>query len=110
MENTEPQFDLIGQLRSLIAQRNEAAEAFEIFKQDAVRAPAADPANGDVSSDEAANVAAEEVDAFKAQTEGLLASATDDELLAAYQQTQGEVGDLAAEVLRDEMRRRNLEE
>jgi hypothetical protein len=110
MENTEPQFDLIGQLRSLIAQRNEAAEAFEIFKQDAVLAPASDLDNDDVSSEEAADVAAEEVDTFKAQTEGLLVSATDDELLAAYQQTQGEVGDLAAEALRDEMRRRNLEE
>jgi hypothetical protein len=43
-------------------------------------------------------------------TEGLLASATDDELLAAYRQTEGEVGDLAAEALRDELRRRNLEE
>lgn len=44
------------------------------------------------------------------QTEGLIASATDDEVLAAYRQTGGEVGDLAAESLLDEMRRRNLDE
>ena len=110
MENIASQFDLLGQLRSLIVQRNEAAEAFDVFKQDAVLAPAADLANGEVSSDDAADVAAEEVDTFRAQTEGLLASATDDELLAAYQQTKGAVGDLAAEALRDEMRRRNLDE
>lgn len=73
-------------------------------------APAADMANGEVSSDNITDVAAEEVDTFKAQTEGLLASATDDELLAAYQQTEGEVGDLAAEALCDEIRRRNIEE
>jgi len=110
MENIASQFDLLGQLRSLIVQRNEAAEAFDVFKQDAVLAPAADLANGEVFSDDAADVAAEEVDTFRAQTEGLLASATDDELLAAYQQTKGAVGDLAAEALRDEMRRRNLDE
>lgn len=110
MENTASQFDLLGQLRSLIARRDEAAEAFEVFKQDAVLTPAAHLAKGEVSSDDAANVAAEEVDTSRAETEGLLASATDDELLAAYRLTEGEVGDLAAEALRGEMRRRNLEE
>jgi len=110
MENIASQFDLLGPLRSLIAQRNEAAEAFDVFKQDAVLAPAADLVNGEVSSHDAADVAAEEVDTLWAQTEGLLASATDDELLAAYEQTEGEVGDLAAEALRDEMRRRNVDE
>ena len=110
MENTASQFDLLGQLRSLIVQRNEAAKAFDVFKQDAVLAPAPDIANNEVSSDEAADMAAEEVDTFRAQTEGLLASATDDELLSAYRQTEGEVGDLAAEALRDELRLRNLEE
>jgi hypothetical protein len=110
MDNIASQFDLLGQLRSLIAQCNEAAEAFDVFKQDAVLTPATDLANGEVSSDDAADVAAEEVDTFRAQTEGLLASATEDELLAAYEQTEGEVGDLAAEALRDEMRRRNLHE
>jgi hypothetical protein len=110
MENDTSQFDLLGQLRLLIMQRNEAAEAFDIFKQDAVIGPAPDPTVGDASSDEAAAVAAKEVDTFTAQTEGLMASATDDELLAAYQQTEGEVGDLAAETLLDEMRRRNLDE
>ncbi|BCA61329.1 hypothetical protein HMP09_0563 [Sphingomonas sp. HMP9] len=110
MDNTASQFDLLRQLRALIAQRNEAAEAFEIFKQDAVLAPTTELGEGGVSSDDAAAVAAEEVDTFKAQTEGLLVSATDDEVLAAYQQTEGGVGDLAAEALRDEMRRRNLDE
>ncbi|MEG3082019.1 hypothetical protein U1707_00040 [Sphingomonas sp. PB2P12] len=108
MENTASQFDLLGQLRSLIARRNEAAEAFDVFKQDAVMAPAADVPSGEASSDEAAEAAAEQVDTFTVQAEGLMASATDDELLAAYRQTEGEVGDLAAETLRDEMRRRNL--
>jgi hypothetical protein len=110
MQNDASQFDLLGQLRSLIMQRNEAAEAFDIFKQDAMIGPEADPTTAEASSDVAAAVAAKEVDTFTAQTEGLMASATDDELLAAYQQTEGEVGDLAAETLLDEMRRRNLDE
>jgi hypothetical protein len=110
MENTASQFDLLGQLRALIAQRNEAAEAFDIFKQDAVMSPAPAPGSGEASSDDAASEAAEEVDTFTSQTEGLMASATDDELLAAYEQTEGEIGDLAAETLLAEMRRRNLDE
>jgi hypothetical protein len=110
MENTASQFDLLGQLRALIAQRNEAAEAFDTFKQDAAMAPATDLTTGEASSEDAAKAAAEEVDTFTAQTEGLMASATDDELLAAYQQTGGEVGDLAAETLLDGIRRRNLDE
>lgn len=109
MENTAPQFDLLGQLRSLINQRNEAAEAFDVFRQDAVMAPAGDATTGEASSDDAAHTAAEEVDTFTSQTEGLMASATDDELQDAYRQTEGEVGDLAAETLLDEMRRRNLD-
>lgn len=110
MENIASQFDLVGQLRSLIAQRNEAAEAFEIFRQDAALASTTDSAIGEASSDDAAEAAAGEVDTFASQTEGLMASATDDELIAAYRQTGGEVGDLAAETLLDEMRRRNVEE
>jgi hypothetical protein len=110
MENTASQFDLLGQLRALIEQRNEAAEAFDIFKQDAVMSPAACLASGEASSEDAASAAADEVDTFTSQTEGLMASATDDEILAAYQQTGGEVGDLAAETLLDEIRRRNLDE
>jgi threonine synthase len=110
MENDASQFDLLGQLRLLIMQRNEAAEAFDIFKQDAAMRPVPDMPVGEASSGEAAAFAAKEVDTFTAQTEGLMASATDDELLAAYQQTEGEVGDLAAETLLDEMRRRNLDE
>lgn len=110
MENDASEFDLLGQLRTLIEQRNEAAEAFDVFKQDAVMAPTAGSGIGEASSDEAAKMAAEEVDTFTSQTEGLMASATDDELVAAYQQTEGEVGDLAAETLLVEMRRRNLDE
>jgi hypothetical protein len=110
MENIASQFDLLGQLRALIEQRNEAAEAFDIFKQDAVMSPATEPESGEASSEDAAVAAAEEVDTFTSQTEGLMASATDDELLAAYQQTEGEIGDLAAETLLVEMRRRNLDE
>ena len=110
MENDAAEFDLLGQLRALIARRNEAAEAFDVFKQDAAMAPASDPGPVETSSDDAAEAAAEEVDTFAAETEGLMASATDDELLAAYRRTGGEVGDLAAETLLDEMRRRNLDE
>jgi molybdopterin converting factor small subunit len=105
MENTESQFDLLGELRSLIVQRNEAAEAFDVFRQDAVMAPAI----GDASSADAALAAADEVDTYASQTEGLIASTTDDELLSAYRLTGGEVGDLAAETLLEEMRRRSLE-
>ncbi|WP_380783508.1 hypothetical protein [Sphingomonas sp. R86520] len=110
MENTASQFDLVGQLRALIAQRNEAAEAFDIFKQAAAMAPAADLPAGELSSNDAAEAAAEEVDTFRSQTEGVIASANDDELLGAYQQTGGEVGDLGAETLLDEIRRRALGE
>jgi hypothetical protein len=110
MENTASQFDLLGQLRALIAQRNEAAEAFDVFKQDAVMAPTGRPATGEASSEEAAGMAAEESDAYAAQTQGLLMSATDDELLAAYRQTEGEVCDLASEALLDVLRSRNLAE
>ncbi len=110
MENDASQFDLLGQLRSLIAQRNEAAEAFDVFRQAAVMSPTSEQAAGEATADDAAETAAEEVDTFAGQTEGLMASATDDELLAAYQQTEGEVGDLAAETLLDEMRRRSLDE
>lgn len=109
MENTESQFDLLGELRSLIVQRNEAAEAFDVFRKDAVMAPAVDPAIGEASSADAAFAAAHEVDTYASQTEGLIASATDDELLAAYRLTGGEVGDLAAETLLEEMRCRSLE-
>lgn len=108
MENTASQFDLLGQLRSLIAQRNEAAEAFDFFKQDAVMGPA-DLVIGEASSEDAAEAAADEVDTFASQTEGLMGSATDDELVAAYRRTGGAVGDLAAETLLDEIRRRDLD-
>lgn len=37
-----------------------------------------------------------------------MASSTDDEPLAADQQTEGEAGDLSAETLLDEIRSRNL--
>ncbi len=110
MENDAAHFDLLGQLRALMTRRNEAADAFYMFRQDAVMAPAVDPTTGEASSDDAAEAAAEEVDTFAAQTEGLMVSATDDELLAAFRQTGGEVGDLAAETLLDEIRRRNLDE
>ncbi len=108
MENDASQFDLLGQLHSLIAQRNDAADAFEVFRQDAVLAPATGSPIGEPSSDDAAEAAAEEVDTFISETEGLMASATDDELLAAYRQTEGEVGELAAETLLAEIRNRNL--
>jgi len=108
MENTASQFDLLGQLRALIAQRDDAAEAFDVFKQDAVMATAGDPQVVDASSEDAAQAAVEQVDTFASETEGLMVSATDDELRSAYRQTDGEVGDLAAETLLDELRRRNL--
>ena len=101
------QFNLLGQLRWLIVQCNEAADAFHIFKQGTLLVPAADLRNGEVSSEHAADVAAEDVDTFKAQAEGILASATGDELITAYQQVEGEVGDLAP---KREMRGRNLGE
>lgn len=108
MENTASQFDLLGQLRLLIAQRNEPAEAFDVFKQDVVMGPA-DRVIGEASSEDAAEAAADEVDTFASQTEGLMVSATDDELVAAYRRTGGTVGDLAAETLLDEIRRRDLD-
>jgi hypothetical protein len=110
MESDASEFDLLGELRALMAQRDEAVEAFDVFAQNAAMAPAPDLESGETSSNDAAEMAAEEVDTFRSQIEGLMASATDDEILVAYRETGGEIGDLAAETLLDEMRRRNLSE
>ena len=40
MENTTPSLDLFTRLEIALEERNEAAEAFDIFKQDAVMAHA----------------------------------------------------------------------
>lgn len=62
-----------------------------------------------IDSNEAADAAADEVDRFNAQVRALLQSASDDALVAAYDQTDGDVGNLEAEVLIDELKRRGIE-
>ena len=106
MDNTASP-DLLDRLQSLITQRDDAAEAVDIFRQDALTAPAPDDLP-EVTSDEAADIAADEVDTFADAVRALMAAAGDDELVAAYARSGGEVGDLAAETLHGEMQRRGL--
>ncbi|WP_380783849.1 hypothetical protein [Sphingomonas sp. R86520] len=109
MENIASSLDLYTLLEVALQERSEAADAFDVFKQDAVMAHA--PTPGDepaVTSDDAADAAAEEVDEFSAEVRGLLRAASDDDLGAAYRQSGGDVGNAVAETLLGEMRRRGL--
>ena len=109
MENTTPSLDLFTRLEIALEERNEAAEAFDIFKQDAVMAHAPEAGHGPaVTSEDAAEAAAEEVDGFSAEVSGLLNAASDEELSSAYRQSGGEVGNPVAEALLGEIKRRNL--
>ncbi len=109
MENTAPSLDLFTLLEIALQERSEAADAFDVFKQDAVMAHA--PAPGDepaVTNEEAADAAAGEVDEFSAEVRGLLNDASDAELTSAYEQSGGEVGHPVAEALLGEIKRRSL--
>jgi hypothetical protein len=109
MENAAPPLDLFTLLEIALEERNEAADAFDLFKQNAAMAHA--PARGGgpaVTSDEAAEAAAEEVDGFSAEVRDLLDGASDADLTNAYQQSGGEVGQPAAEALLGEIKRRGL--
>jgi hypothetical protein len=109
MENIASSLDLCTLLEIALEERNEAADAFDVFKQDAAFAHA--PALGDepaLTSDEAAEATAEEVDGFSAEVWNLLNSASDAELTDAYQQSGGEVGHPVAEALLGEIKRRDL--
>ncbi len=109
MESTAPSLDLFTRLEIALEERNEAADAFDLFKQDAVMAQA--PAPGDeraITSDDAADAAAGEVDEFSAEVRGLLTDASDASLTSAYYQSGGEVGHPVAEALLGELKRRGL--
>ncbi|MCP8891728.1 hypothetical protein [Sphingomonas faeni] len=109
MENAASSLDLFTLLEIALEERSEAADAFDLFKQDAVMAHA--PAPGDepaVTSEEAAEAAAVDVDAFSAEVRALLNTASDVDLTNAYQQSGGEVGHPVAEALLGEMKRRGL--
>ena len=109
MENISSPLDLFTQLEIALEERNEAADAFDVFRQDAVMAHA--PAPGDeptVTSVDAAEAAAEEVDQFSGEVRNLLSNASDVDLLQAYQQSGGEVGHPTAEALLGEIKRRGL--
>ncbi len=109
MENPAPSLDLFTLLEIALEERNEAADAFETFKQDAVMAHA--PAPGDesaVTSEDAADAAAGEVAEFSAEVRGLLNDASDADLTSAYEQSGGEVGHPVAEALLGEIKRRGL--
>jgi hypothetical protein len=109
MENIASSLDLFTLLEIALEERNEAADAFEVFKQDAVMAHAPAPGDGSApSSEDAAEAAAEEVDEFSAEVRTLLNSASDAELTDAYQQSGGELGHPVAEALLGEIKRRNL--
>ena len=109
MENTASPLDLYTLLEIALEERSEAADAFDLFKQDAVMAHA--PAPGDepaVTSNDAAEAAAEEVDGFSAEVRDLLTEASDADLTNAYRQSGGEVGHPVAEALLGEIKRRGL--
>ncbi|MGA1799771.1 hypothetical protein VH567_13440 [Sphingomonas sp. 4RDLI-65] len=109
MENTASPLDLYTLLQIALEERSEAADAFDLFKQDAVMAHA--PAPGDepaVTSNDAAEAAAEEVDGFSAEVRDLLTEASDADLTNAYRQSGGEVGHPVAEALLGEIKRRGL--
>jgi len=109
MENIASPLDLFTLLEVALEERNEAADAFDVFKQDAAMAHM--PAPGDepaVTSDEAAEAAAEEVDEFSAEVRDLLNGASDADLMNAYRQSGGEVGHPVAEALLGEIKRRGL--
>ncbi len=109
MENTAPPLDLFTRLEIALEERSEAADAFDVFKQDAVMAHA--PTPGDepaITSNDAAEAAAEEVEEFSAEVRDLLDSASDADLTSAYEQSGGEVGHPVAEALLGEIKRRGL--
>ncbi len=109
MENTAPPLDLFTRLEIALEERSEAADAFDVFKQDAVMAHA--PAPGDepaITSNDAAEAAAEEVEEFSAEVRDLLDSASDADLTSAYEQSGGEVAHPVAEALLGEIKRRGL--
>ncbi|KQN28674.1 MULTISPECIES: hypothetical protein [unclassified Sphingomonas] len=109
MENTAPSLDLFTLLEIALEERNEAADAFDMFKRDAVMAHA--PAPGDepaITSDDAAEAAANEVGDFSAEVRALLSTASDADLTSAYEQSGGEIGHPVAEVLLGEIKRRGF--
>lgn len=109
MENTAPSLDLFTLLEIALEERNEAADAFDIFKQDAVMAHAPAPGEGTaITSEDAADAAAGEVDEFGAEVRDLLSNASDADLTSAYAQSGGEVGHPVAEALLGEIKRRGL--
>jgi hypothetical protein len=109
MDNIASSLDLFTRLEIALEERSEAADAFEVFKQDAVMAhapaPGGEPA---ITSDDAADAAAGEVDEFSAEVRGLLNDASDADLTSAYEQSGGEVGHPVAETLLGEIKRRGL--
>ena len=110
MENIASPLDLLTQLKIALEERSEAADAFDVFKQDAIMAhdaPLADPT--ELSSEDAADAAAGEVDTFDAEVRALLQAASDADVIAAYRETDGEIGNPAADTLLGEIRRRNLD-
>lgn len=109
MENIASPLDLFTLLEIALEERSEAADAFDIFKQDTVMSHA--PAAGDepdVTSDDAAAAAAEEVDEFSGEVRRLLNDASYADLISAYDQSGGEVGHPVAEALLGEIKRRGL--
>ena len=109
MENIAPSLDLFTRLEIALEERNEAADAFDMFKQDAVMAHAPEPGDEPaVTSEDAADAAAGEVDEFSAEVRDLLITASDTELTNAYEQSGGEVGHPVAEALLGEIKRRGL--
>lgn len=109
MENNASSLDLFTLLEIALQERNDAAEAFDVFKQNAAMAPAPTPRGEPaVTSDDAADAAAGEVDELNLEVRFLLRDASESELEAAYRQSGRDVSDPVAEALLGEMKRRGL--
>ncbi len=109
MENIASPLDLFTLLEIALVERDDAADAFDLFKQDAAMAHA--PAIGSepaVTSDDAADAAAGEVEAYSAEVRELLQTASDAALADAYRQSGGVVGNPVAEAVLGEIKRREL--
>jgi hypothetical protein len=100
---TDPIYDSwLLPLDALAARYAEASEAFEVFKRDAAHSDV-----GDDKAEAAATAVSAECEAIRAEMVEHLAGVRNDDIVAAYEQTDG-TGP-RAEALLTEIRRRELD-
>lgn len=91
----------LADLRDLIRRYNEAADAFDVFKQDSVRTP-----GGDDPAEEVSEEISDEMEHLNRDAGALLGAVPADELTAAYEATGGDGAE--ADALLTEINRRGL--